>query len=90
MLYNNSCSSSCDESVLHLSLKMLYFAGISPYEKICNTPRKLQLYLAYQVTLYVLYCPIFTHYQTESGPCIHIDEIFAQKQYVISLLYTVK
>ena len=51
--------SSCDESVLHLSLKMLHFAGIFPYEKICNTPRKLKLYLAYQIALYVIYCPIF-------------------------------
>jgi hypothetical protein len=27
-------------------------------KKICNTPRKLKLYHAYQITLYVLYCPI--------------------------------
>jgi len=49
---------SCDENVLHFSLKMLCFAGIFPYEKICNTPSKLKLYRAYQITLYVLYCPI--------------------------------
>jgi endonuclease III-like uncharacterized protein len=50
---------SCDESILHFSLKMLCLAGVFPYEKICNTQRKLKLYHAYQITLYVLYCPIF-------------------------------
>jgi hypothetical protein len=49
---------SCDENLLHFSLKMLCLAGVFPYEKICNTPTKLKLYRAYQVTLYVLYCPI--------------------------------
>jgi len=49
---------ACDESLLHLDLKALCFAGIFPYEKICNTPRKLKLYRAYQITLYVLYCPM--------------------------------
>jgi len=49
---------ACDESLLHLYLKALCFAGLFPYEKICNTPRKLKLYRAYQITLYVLYCPI--------------------------------
>jgi hypothetical protein len=48
----------CDEGLLHFSLKALCFAGIFPYEKICNTPRKLKVYHAYQITLYVLYCPI--------------------------------
>jgi hypothetical protein len=50
---------SCDENVLHFSLKMLCYAGLFPYEKICNTPSKLKLYRAYQITLYVLYFPIF-------------------------------
>ena len=50
---------ACDENILHFSLKALCFAGLFPYEKICNTPRKLKLYHAYQITLYVLYCPIF-------------------------------
>jgi hypothetical protein len=50
---------SCDESLLHYSFKTLCFAGLFPYEKVCNTPRKLKLYQAYQITLYVLYCPIF-------------------------------
>jgi hypothetical protein len=49
---------SCDESLLHFSLKMLCLAGVFPYEKICNTPSKLKLYHAYQITLYILYCPI--------------------------------
>jgi hypothetical protein len=49
---------SCDENVLHFSLKMLCLAGVFPHEKICNTPRKLKLYRAYQITLNVLYCPI--------------------------------
>ena len=49
---------SCDENVLHFSLKMLCLAGVFPYEKICNTPNKLKLYRAYQITLYVLYFPI--------------------------------
>jgi hypothetical protein len=49
---------SCDENILHFSLKMLCLAGVFPYEKICNTPWKLKLYHAYQITLYVLYCPI--------------------------------
>jgi len=49
---------SCDENVLHFSFKMLCLAGVFPYEKICNTPSKLKLYRAYQITLYVLYCPI--------------------------------
>jgi len=49
---------SCDENLFHFSLKMLCFAGLFPYEKICNTPSKLKLYRAYQITLYVLYCPI--------------------------------
>jgi len=49
---------ACDESLLDFDLKALCFAGIFPYEKICNTPRKLKLYRAYQITLYVLYCPI--------------------------------
>ena len=50
---------SYDENVLHFSLKMICLAGVFPYEKICNTPRKLKLYHAYQITLYILYCPIF-------------------------------
>jgi len=50
---------SCDENVLHFSLKMLCLAGLFPYENICNTPRKLKLYHAYQISLYVLYSPIF-------------------------------
>jgi len=49
---------ACDESLLDFDLKALCFAGIYPYEKICNTPRKLKLYRAYQITLYVLYCTI--------------------------------
>jgi hypothetical protein len=49
---------SCDGNVLHFNLKMLCLAGVFPYEKICNTPSKLKLYRAYQITLYVLYCPI--------------------------------
>jgi hypothetical protein len=49
---------SCDESLLHFSLKMLCLAGIFPYDKICNTPSKLKLFRAYQITLYVLYSPI--------------------------------
>ena len=49
---------SGDECFLHLGLKTLCFAGFFPYEKICNTPSKLKLYHAYQITLYVLYCPI--------------------------------
>jgi len=49
---------ACDESLLDFDLKALYFAGLFPYEKICNTPKKLKLYHAYQITLYVLYCPI--------------------------------
>jgi hypothetical protein len=49
---------SCDENILHFDLKALCFAGLFPYEKICNTPRKLKLYHAYQIALYVLYCPI--------------------------------
>jgi hypothetical protein len=50
---------SGDENILHFALKALCFAGVFPYEKICNTPRKLKLYRAYQITAYVLYCPIF-------------------------------
>ena len=48
----------CAENLLHFELKLLCFAGYFPYEKICNTPSKLKLYHAYQITLYVLYCPI--------------------------------
>jgi len=47
-----------DECFLYFGLKALCFAGLFPYEKICNTPSKLKLYHAYQITLYVLYCPI--------------------------------
>jgi hypothetical protein len=43
---------------LQFGLKVLCFAGLFPYEKICNTPRTLKRYHAYQFTLYVLYCPI--------------------------------
>jgi hypothetical protein len=49
---------SWDENVMHFNLKMLCFAGLFPYEKICNTPSKLKLYHAYQITLYILYSPI--------------------------------
>ena len=49
---------ACDESLLHFSLKALCFAGLYPYEKICNTPSKLKLYHAYQITSCILYCPI--------------------------------
>jgi hypothetical protein len=53
---------SGDESLLHFSLKALCYAGFFPYEKICNTPRKLQLYRAYQIAVYVLHCPtLFSH-----------------------------
>jgi hypothetical protein len=48
---------SCDENLQHFNLKALCFAGLFPYEKICNTPRKLKLYRAYQITVYGLYCP---------------------------------
>jgi hypothetical protein len=47
-----------DENIFQFSLKALCFAGFFPYEKICNTPRKLKLYRAYQIILYALYCPI--------------------------------
>jgi hypothetical protein len=49
---------SSDENLQHFNLKALCFAGLFPYEKICNTPRKLKLYRAYQIAFYVLYCPI--------------------------------
>ena len=49
---------ACEESLLDFDLKALCFAGLFPYEKICNTPRKLKLYRAYQITLYILYSPI--------------------------------
>jgi hypothetical protein len=49
---------SCDEHLMHFSLKVICLAGVFPYDNICNTPSKLKLYRAYQVTLYVLYCPI--------------------------------
>jgi hypothetical protein len=49
---------SGDEGLLRLSLKALCLAGLFPYEKICNTPKKLKLYHAYQITLYILYCQI--------------------------------
>jgi hypothetical protein len=49
---------TCDEHLLNFDFKALCFAGLYPYEKICNTLRKLKLYRAYQITLYVLYCPI--------------------------------
>jgi hypothetical protein len=50
---------SCDENILHFSLKMLCLAGVFPYEKFCNTLSKLKLYRVYQITLCVLYSPIF-------------------------------
>jgi hypothetical protein len=50
---------SGDENVLHFGLMALCFTGYFPYEKICNTPRKMKLYRAYQITVYVLYTPIF-------------------------------
>jgi len=50
---------SCDENVLHFSFKMLCLAGVFPYDKFCNTPSKLKLYHVYQITLCVLYSPIF-------------------------------
>jgi hypothetical protein len=50
----------CDDNLLNFNLKALCFAGLFPYEKICNTPRKLKLYHAYQITSYVLYCPILS------------------------------
>jgi len=43
---------------MHFSLKVICFAGLFAYEKICNTPSNLKLYRVYQITLYVLYCPI--------------------------------
>jgi hypothetical protein len=49
---------SCDENLLHFSLKMICLTGFFPYKKICNTSSKLKLYCAYQITLYVLYSPI--------------------------------
>jgi hypothetical protein len=49
---------SSDESLQSFNLKALCFAGLFPYEKICNTPRKLKLYRAYQIALYALYYPI--------------------------------
>jgi len=49
---------SCDENLLDFELKALCLAGFFPYEKICDSPRKLKLYHAYQITLYVLYCPM--------------------------------
>jgi hypothetical protein len=53
----------CNEGLLHLSLKILCLAGLFPYEKICNTPRNLKLYHAYQNTLYILYCQfLFSQY----------------------------
>jgi hypothetical protein len=49
---------SGDENLLHFSLKLLYFSGLFPYERICNTPRNLKRYHAYQITLHIIYCPI--------------------------------
>jgi len=43
---------------MDFSLKVICLAGVFPYEKICNTPSKLKLFRAYQITLYVLYCPV--------------------------------
>jgi hypothetical protein len=49
---------SSDENLQHFNLKILCFAGLFPYEKICNTPKKLKRYRAYQITFYVLCSPI--------------------------------
>jgi hypothetical protein len=49
---------SGDRGLLHFRLRILCFAGLFPYENICNTPRKLQLYRAYQITFYVLCLPM--------------------------------
>jgi hypothetical protein len=85
---------SCDENVLHFSLKMLCFAGAFPYEKICNTPNKLKLYRAYQITLYVLYFPILFSqfvklYLTYSDLQVVIETIshiaFGVGSYIITL-----
>ena len=57
-LKENKQGVSCDENILHISLMALCFAGLYPSEKICNAPRKSKLHLAYQITLYVLCCPI--------------------------------
>jgi len=45
---------SCDEHLMHFSLKVICLAGVFPCEKICNTPSKLKLYRAYQ-SLYMSY-----------------------------------
>jgi hypothetical protein len=50
---------SVDEGLLHFNLKMLCFAGIFPYVKVCNTPMKIKLFRAYQISLYILFCPMF-------------------------------
>jgi hypothetical protein len=46
-------NASCDENVLHFSLKVICLVGVFPYDKICNTPSKVKLFRAYQITL----CP---------------------------------
>jgi hypothetical protein len=51
-----------DDNLLHFSLKTLCFTGIYPYENVCNTPRRLKLFHAYRITLFLLYCPILFSY----------------------------
>jgi hypothetical protein len=51
-------NTSCENNLMTLNLKVLCFAGMLPYEEICNTPRKLNLYRAYQIMMYIMYIPL--------------------------------
>jgi hypothetical protein len=51
-------NNSCENNLIILNLKVLCFAGMLPYEEICNTPRRLNLYRAYQIMMYIMYIPL--------------------------------
>jgi hypothetical protein len=46
------------QNLMHQHFKALCFAGLFPYEEICNTPRKAKLYRVYQFGIYLLYIPL--------------------------------
>jgi hypothetical protein len=71
----------CEDNLMSFNLKVLCFAGMLPYGKICNTPRKLKLYRAYQISMYIMYIPLLLSQviklYKESDNLLHAIEIFA-------------
>lgn len=86
---------SWTQNLMHQHFKSLCAAGLLPYEEICNTPRKVQLYRVYQISINALYAAllfsqILKLYQKPGNVFVVIDTVTHMMQgaaaYLVPLL----